>query len=169
MIRLMGGTRRKMNSLTSFPPEPEYSAVTTLSMRVMSNSLEKSNRACPSSADRLEYESKSKHRMNVRTSMAGEGSWIESEEKERSKKRSKRVSKLCCQSLGIRCSGAQGADYVIHSHSMLLINQSHFPPKLRVTSDTRANHVGDQRFRWCGPALVAPRLGLKLTFVRLQR
>jgi hypothetical protein len=36
---------RKSGTLTSFPPEPEYSAMTTLSMREISNSLEKSSRA----------------------------------------------------------------------------------------------------------------------------
>ena len=95
--------------------------------------------------------------MDARTSMAGEGSWIEIEDEERSRERLKRVSKLCCQSLGIRYSGAQGADYVISSHQHVAYQSFSFnPPKLRVTSDTRANHVRDQRFRWCPAGHRAP-------------
>jgi hypothetical protein len=65
-----------MGSLTSFPPEPEYSAVTTLSMRATSNSLEKSSNALKF-ADRIEYKERFKKEIDVLTSMTGEGSWIE--------------------------------------------------------------------------------------------
>jgi hypothetical protein len=64
-----------VRSLTSFPPEPEYSAVTTLSRRETSNSLEKSSSALKF-ADRIEYKGRSKEEVDVLTSMTGEGSWI---------------------------------------------------------------------------------------------
>jgi hypothetical protein len=64
-----------MRPLTSFPPEPEYSVVTTLSMRETSNSLEKSSRACevmPAELSTRDFQTEIK----LLTSMTGEGSWI---------------------------------------------------------------------------------------------